>query len=251
MRLQKMLASAGVASRRQSEEWIAAGRVQVNGQVIREMGFQVTAQDRVVVDGKPIAGPEELVYILLYKPTGCVTTTSDPYDRKKVTDFVTGVKARLFPVGRLDYETDGALILTNDGELANRLMHPRFGVTKAYQAVVQGQMTAETIAILERGVLLDGEMTAPSQAVMLGTDGKTTKIEIRIHEGRNRQVRRMLEAVRHPVLSLTRVAYGPLSLRGLRPGTWRHLTEYEVQLLQTPPAPAQKPREKGPRKRRS
>lgn len=238
IRLQKALAKAGIASRRQAEELIAAGRVQVNGQVVREMGTQVSLSDKLSVDGKPVRGPEENVYILLYKPVGCVTTTDDPYGRKKVTDYVTGIAARLFPVGRLDYDTDGALLLTNDGELANRLMHPRYGVVKTYQAIVSGQVSTQTVEQLAEGILLDGVMTAPAQVALLGTDGKTSKLQLRLHEGRNRQVRRMLDSVDHPVLSLTRTGYGPLSVTGLKPGTWRYLTQSEVQRLQDPPEPA-------------
>jgi len=249
VRLQKALAMAGVASRRQAEEWIASGRVQVNGQVVREMGIKVTFTDRLTVDGKPVPGPEPIVHVLLYKPVGCVTTTDDPYDRKKVTDYVTGVGARLFPVGRLDYETDGALLLTNDGELANRLMHPSFGVQKTYHAVVAGQVSAESLQMLEQGVDLDGVMTAPAVARLLGTDGKTSKVELRLHEGRNRQVRRMFDAVQHPVLSLTRVSYGSLSLRGLKPGTWRYLTESEILLLKMRPNPSHVKRNIAPRGR--
>lgn len=231
IRLQKALAQAGVASRREAELWIAAGRVSVNGTMVTEMGHKVSASDKIAVDCKPVLGQEPLVYILLYKPTGCVTTTDDPYDRKTVMDFVKDIKLRMYPVGRLDYETEGALILTNDGDLANKLMHPRFGVYKTYHAVVSGKVTEATLNQLASGIELDNTITAPAEVKLLGTDGLTSKIEIRLHEGRNRQVRRMLDEVQHAVLSLTRVAYGTLTLSGLRPGAWRHLTENEVVRL--------------------
>jgi len=238
VRLQKVLSQAGVASRRHAEELIAAGRVMVNGVMVTQMGTKVTELDEVTLDGKRIGGQAAFVYVLLYKPTATVTTTRDPQGRKTVMACLSGLKERVFPVGRLDYETDGALILTNDGDLANRLMHPRFGIEKTYRAIVSGKVTSEDVAALSAGVVLDDGITAPASVRLLGTDGLTSTVELRVHEGRNRQVRRMMEAVLHPVISLTRTAYGPLDLRGLRPGTWRHLSAEEVVKLRAGKGPA-------------
>ncbi|MCY0901586.1 MAG: pseudouridine synthase [Firmicutes bacterium] len=237
VRLQKVLSQAGVASRRHAEELIAAGRVMVNGVMVTQMGTKVTALDEVTLDGKRIGGQANLVYVLLYKPAATVTTTRDPEGRKTVMACLRGVTERVFPVGRLDYETDGALILTNDGDLANRLMHPRFGIEKTYRAIVSGKVTSQEVEALSSGVLLDDGPTAPASVRLLGTDGLTSTVELRVHEGRNRQVRRMMEAVSHPVLSLTRTAYGPLDLRGLRPGTWRYLSPEEVAQLRVGKGP--------------
>ncbi len=233
LRLQKVIARAGLASRRAADELIAAGRVSINGSVIRELGVKVTSRDQIAVDGRPLSNAAVPIYILLYKPTGVVTTVRDPYERRTVIDCLTTVSERVFPVGRLDYDTSGALLLTNDGELAHRLMHPKFAVNKTYEAVVSGRISSEALSQLERGVSLDGRLTARASAECKGTDGRSSRIVITIHEGRNRQVRRMFEAVGYPCQRLVRTQYASLSLRGLKPGQWRHLTEQEVHQLRT------------------
>ncbi len=230
-RLQKVIARAGLASRRAAEELISAGRVSINGSVVRELGVKVGAHDRIAVDGRPLGNFAAPIYILLYKPTRVVTTVRDPYGRRTVIDCVTPVSARVFPVGRLDYDTSGALLLTNDGELAHQLMHPRFAVNKTYEAVVSGRISMDALARLEQGVPLDGRLTAPARAEFKGTDGYSSRIVLTIHEGRNRQVRRMCEAVGHPCKKLVRTHYASLGLYGLKPGQWRYLTEQEAHRL--------------------
>lgn len=199
------------------------------------MGLKVSPGDLVEVDGKRVLPERTPVYILLYKPTGVVTTASDPQGRKTVLDLVRDIPERLFPVGRLDYETTGALLLTNDGALAHRLMHPRYGLKKTYEVLVEGIVDDTTVKMLEEGILLPGDEdagpTAEARCQVLGTDGQTTLLHLTVKEGRNRQVRRMVEAVDHPCLRLKRIAYGPLSLTGLRPGQWRHLRPDEVTAL--------------------
>ncbi|GAX91837.1 pseudouridine synthase [Effusibacillus lacus] len=229
-RLQKVLAQAGVASRRKCEELIVSGRVTVNGLVIRELGTKVDPElDRIELDGKPIE-QEPLVYILLNKPIGVVTTASDPEGRKTVIEIVQ-VKERVFPVGRLDMNTSGLLLLTNDGELANGLMHPRHEVDKKYIAEVKGSISEEALAKLANGILLEDGLTAPAKVKLLKRTAFLSKLEITIHEGRNRQVRRMCEAVGHPVQKLKRVQVAFLTLGGLPPGGWRYLTDFEVKRL--------------------
>lgn len=231
-RLQKVMAHAGVASRRESEKLITAGRVKVNGDVVRELGVKVTHADRIEVDDVPIY-KEEPVYYVFYKPTGVISAVKDDKGRKVVTDFFPGVEQRIYPVGRLDYNTSGLLLLTNDGEFANTLMHPRHEINKVYVAKVEGIITGEERKQLERGVEIDGVKTAPAQAKILSVDKdkKTTIIELVIHEGRNRQVRKMLEAVGHPVAKLKRERYGFLDLKGLNPGDSRVLLKHEIEEL--------------------
>lgn len=232
MRLQKYLALAGVASRRRAEELIRAGKVWVNGQVITAMGVQVEpGKDRVAVDGQPVGLTEKKYYVLLYKPVGYVTTAADPRGRPKVTDLVKDIPARIYPVGRLDYATEGLLLLTNDGELTLRLTHPRYGVNKTYLALVRGRPDANTIAHLRRGVNLEDGPTAPARVHLRRAGKNEALVELTIREGRNREVRRMLAAVGHPVLHLRRIRLGFLTLEGLKPGTYRHLTPAEVKSL--------------------
>ncbi len=224
VRLNRYLASAGVGSRRAVDELIRAGRVTVNGEV-GELGAAVGDGDVVAVDGRPVA-PQELAYLMLHKPSGVVTTASDPQHRRTVVDLVESPQ-RVYPVGRLDRDTTGLLLLTNDGELANRLAHPRHGVDKTYVAEVEGDPPPEAIRRLAEGVELDDGPTAPARARRMGAG----RLELVIHEGRNRQVRRMCEAVGHPVRHLHRTAYGPLELGTLAPGRWRPLTAEEVAAL--------------------
>jgi 23S rRNA pseudouridine2605 synthase len=226
-RLQKVLARAGLGSRRICEELIAEGRVTVNGQPA-ELGRRVSVeQDRIAVDGVPVGVAPGLVYYLLNKPAGVVTTASDPQGRPTVADLVPG-EPRVFPVGRLDAATEGLLLLTNDGDLTLRLTHPRFGVEKEYLAVVEGKPRPAAVRRLREGVELEDGITAPAQVALTPPNA----LRITIHEGRNRQVRRMCEAVGHPVLRLVRTRVGPLRDQSLGPGGWRTLDPSEVRALE-------------------
>jgi 23S rRNA pseudouridine2605 synthase len=230
MRLNAYLARAGVASRRGAEELIRAGRVRVNGEVAGLATF-VEGNDTVEVDGSPIK-PEPLTYVLLHKPAGVVTTARDPQGRLTVVGLV-GHERRVVPVGRLDADTTGALLLTNDGPLAHRLMHPRYEVDKVYEAEVEGEPGEHALARLRKGVELEDGLTAPADAELVGP----SRVELTIHEGRKHQVKRMLEAVGHPVRQLHRKGYAGLTLDGLEPGEWRELTSDEVKRLRAPRAP--------------
>ncbi|MDB5161093.1 MAG: pseudouridine synthase [Candidatus Saccharibacteria bacterium] len=225
MRLNAYLARAGAASRRGADKLIVAGRVKVNGKT-GQLNDDVSDDDRVELDGKPISA-QKLRYILLHKPAGYVTTLSDPHGRRKVTDLI-NIAERVVPVGRLDYDTTGALLFTNDGELANRLMHPSFEVDKTYEAEVEGEITSEVLNKLSNGIELDDGMTSPAQVRILSVN----RIELTIHEGRNRQIKRMLEAVGLPVIKLHRSQYGSLNLEGLKVGQWRDLSKDETLQLQ-------------------
>lgn len=231
-RLQKVIAHAGIASRRKAEELILQGRVKVNGSVVKELGKKVTSSDRIEVDGIQIEG-EEPVYFLFYKPRGVISSVQDEKGRKVVTDFFETIKERIYPVGRLDYDTSGLLLLTNDGEFANLLMHPSNEIDKVYVAKVKGIPSREKLTSLSRGIMLEDGKTAPAKTKLLTVDKKkdTAIVEITIHEGRNRQVRRMFEAIGHPVLKLKREKYGFLTLNGLRTGEIRELTHHEVKQL--------------------
>ena len=231
MRLQKFLAEAGVASRRKCEEIITAGRVTVNGKVA-ELGSSVEEGDEVLLDGKAIAPSQKRVVVLLHKPRGVVSTASDPQGRRTVLDLVSDIPLRLYNVGRLDINSEGLLLLTNDGELAYRLTHPKFRVEKTYYAVTDGTLTASEIARLTNGVELDDGMTAPARvANVRPTSSGCTSFTITIHEGRNRQIRRMLEAVGHRTLRLKRESFGPLTLGQIAPGTYRMLSDAEYEAL--------------------
>lgn len=231
-RLQKVMAHAGVASRRESENIISKGRVKVNGIVITEMGCKVGPDDHITVDGEPIER-EEKVYILLNKDRQVISTVDDPQNRDTVIDSVEGIKERIYPVGRLDYDTTGALLLTNDGELANKLMHPRYEFEKTYVAKVNGRVTEEALQQLKTGVIIEGKETAPARVKLLSYDKKTDQsiVKLVIHEGRNHQVKLMMQAVGHPVKKLTREKYGFLETTGLSLGQWRHLKDKEVAKL--------------------
>jgi 23S rRNA pseudouridine2605 synthase len=229
-RLQKVLARAGFGSRRACEELIDAGRVTVNGEVAT-LGRRIDpAADRIEVDGVAVPSAPGLVYYLLNKPPGVVTTASDPQGRPTVVDLVPG-SPRVFPVGRLDFHTEGLLLLTNDGELANGLAHPRRGVEKEYLAEVEGIPGRAALRRLRDGVMLDDGPTAPARVRLVQPQAGGAALEIVIHEGRNRQVRRMCEAVGHPVRRLVRTRIGPLTDRRLAPGAWRALTLAEVRDL--------------------
>ena len=225
MRLNAYLARAGVASRRKADELIKAGRVTVNGEP-GQLNTFVSGRDRVELDGRPLE-KQRLAYVLLHKPAGVVTTASDPQGRPTVVDLVADHETRVVPVGRLDADTTGALLLTNDGELAHRLAHPRYEVEKVYQAEVEGDPSDETLHRLERGVELDDGRTAPARVKRLAS----SRVELALHEGRKHQVKRMLEAVGHPVTRLHRSRYAGLSLEGVEPGEWRELEPGEVARL--------------------
>ena len=231
-RLQKVIARAGIASRRKSEELIKEGRVKVNGKVVTEVGVKVSPSDKVEVNEIQIE-KEEPVYFLLYKPRGVISSVSDDKGRKVVTDFFSHFKERIFPVGRLDYDTSGLLLLTNDGEFANLLMHPKNEIDKVYVAKTKGIPLRENLRKLEKGILLEDGKTAPARVKLLSVDKKkqTAIVEITIHEGRNRQVRRMFDAIGNEVLKLKRERYGFLILNGLKTGEARELTPHEVKQL--------------------
>jgi len=230
MRLNAYLARAGVASRRGADALIQAGRVRVNGEA-GQLNTFVEATDRVEVDGREVA-PQRLAYLLLHKPAGVVTTARDPQHRRTVVDLVPK-EPRVVPVGRLDADTTGALVLTNDGPLAHRLAHPRYGVEKTYEVEVEGEPDDAALRRLRDGVQLEDGRTAPARARRLGPH----RIELVLHEGRKHQVKRMCEAVGHPVVRLHRSAYAGLTLAGLEPGAWRELEPHEVQRLRTAPGP--------------
>jgi 23S rRNA pseudouridine2605 synthase len=230
MRLNAYLARAGIASRRGAEELIRAGRVTVNGEVAGLATF-VEGKDMVEVDGTEVA-PEPLTYVLLHKPAGVVTTARDPQGRPTVVGLV-GHERRVVPVGRLDADTTGVLLLTNDGRLAHRLMHPRYEVDKVYEAEVEGEPDEAALARLADGIELDDGVTAPARVRRLGP----SRLELTIHEGRKHQVKRMLAALGHPVTRLHRSSYAGLTADGLEPGAWRELTADEVKRLRAPGAP--------------
>ncbi len=231
-RLQKFMARAGVASRRQSEELIARGLVKVNGETVSTPGLKIDPfSDRVEVNGRVLKKSEELVYFLLYKPVGYVSTVSDPEGRRKVTDLLHGVKQRVYPVGRLDYDSEGLLLLTNDGQLTHALTHPSHEVPKTYRAWVSGVPGPDKIKALAAGVELDDGRTAPAGVALIGSKNGTGILQITIHEGRNRQVRRMCEHIGHPVRHLLRESIGPLRLDRMQPGEFRRLKPGELAQL--------------------
>jgi 23S rRNA pseudouridine2605 synthase len=230
-RLQKVIASAGIASRRKAEEMIAQGRVKVNGTVVKEMGVKVSGNDRIEVDGTEI-GKEEKVYFLLNKPKKTICAVKDDKDRDTVVDLI-DCKERIFPVGRLDYETTGLLLLTNDGEFANGLMHPRNHIRKTYEVAVNGVLTDGMCALLEKGIDLEDGKTLPAEVFVLKRSEKKNKtvLQITIQEGRNREVRRMMEFFNCEVTRLNRIQYAFLDLGNLRQGQYRKLRMYEVRKL--------------------
>ncbi|UCZ54721.1 rRNA pseudouridine synthase [Bacillus shivajii] len=231
-RLQKVIAQAGITSRRKAEQLIIEGKVQVNGKTVTELGTKVdTNHDEVVVNGVPLE-KEEPVYFLLYKPQGVISSVDDDKGRKVVTDFIE-TDQRIYPIGRLDYDTSGLLLLTNDGEFANLLMHPKFKIQKTYIAKIEGIPDRQALKKLEKGIKLDDGKTAPAKAKMIKSDRKkgTSIIELTIHEGRNRQVRRMFDAIGFPVMKLKRERYGFLNLHGLNAGEYRVLKPHEVKQL--------------------
>lgn len=233
-RLQKILAQAGVASRRKCEELILSGVVEVNGEKVTTLGVKADpAADVITVNGKPIKGEKKL-YLMMNKMKGVITSANDPQGRKIVTDFLPGIKERVYPVGRLDYDTEGLLLLTNDGEFANLLTHPKHHVPKTYHATVKGVPHGSALEQLQKGIKLEDGMTAPAEVEYHNVDDTNSKeatISITIYEGRNRQVRRMFEAIGHKVIRLKRIKFGDVGLQGLARGKYRHLTPKEIQGL--------------------
>ena len=234
MRINKFLAECGLASRRNCETLVTDGRVKINGKKVTNLATEVNEEtDLVSVDDKPVKPIGKHLYILLNKPKGYVCTTSDEYGRKTVMDFFAGKYEgkRLFPVGRLDYDTEGMLLMTTDGDLSNRLMHPRNEITKTYVAKIEGEISEEELNKLREGVVLDGVKTKKSKVKLLGYDGKISRIEVVISEGRNRQVRRMFESINRDVVFLKRVAIGEIKLGGLYRGNFRELKPNEIDYL--------------------
>ena len=231
MRLQKYIASAGITSRRKAEQWIADGRVIVNGEIVTEMGIQVTpGSDHVVVDGRVVVFQEEYVYYLFYKPIHVISSVSDPHGRRVVTDFLPK-EPRVYPVGRLDFMTSGLLLLTNDGEFTNYMIHPRHEVNKTYQVLVEGKITSEDLDRLRSGIELEGRKTKAALIENVIPERNNYLFDMTIQEGRNRQVRRMCELIDHPVLELKRIRMGSLELGALKPGEYRMLSKEEIDML--------------------
>jgi 23S rRNA pseudouridine2605 synthase len=231
VRLQKFLAHAGIASRRKAEDFIVAGHVRVNGSVVRELGTSVAAGDRVELAGKLVELPTEPRYLVLHKPEKVMTTMRDPEGRRTVASLVPREGGRVVPVGRLDFDTSGVLLMTNDGDLANVLTHPRFGVEKTYRAVVRGRLQGEDMKRFLAGIKLDDGRSEPAKIRVVRAGPAATELDVTIHEGRNRQVRRMFESTDHPVISLVRLRFGPLSLGDMRVGNWRPATDKELSDL--------------------
>ena len=233
-RLQKYIARCGIASRRKAEELILNGYVKVNGSIIKELGSKINPEkDLVTVYDKKIYEKDEHIYIKLYKPEGYVTTVKDQFNRKTVLDLI-NIKERIYPIGRLDYNTSGLLLLTDDGDLANKLMHPKYHIYKTYEAYIKGNITQDSMEKLKTGVLIDGYKTAPAKVKLLKqkeTRQNTCVVQISIYEGKNRQVRRMFEAIGHNVIKLKRISFGDINIGELKLGQWKYLTDDEIKFL--------------------
>ncbi len=231
-RLQKILARAGLGSRRKCEAIIRQGRVAVDGEVVTVMGVKVDpGHHRITVDGRPVSGPQRTVYLLLNKPVGYVTTLSDPQGRPIVTDLLPDLGVRVYPVGRLDVDSGGALLMTNDGPLTNAILHPRHGVHKTYRILVRGVPGETALDRLRRGTIIEGNQTLPARITLLEKDSANGRLQVVLHEGKKRQIRKMFAAIGHPVLKLTRIAYGRLRLGRLRPGQYRFLDEKDLKKI--------------------
>ncbi len=234
IRIQKVIADAGISSRRAAEQLLLQGRIIVNGQVVSELGTKVDPdRDHIRVDGKLIPNSQPKVYMMLHKPQGCVSTLHDPEGRKTIKDFFRTSSLRLYPVGRLDFNTEGLILLTNDGDFAARLLHPRFHVPRTYVAKISGTLTDQSIAQLKNGVMLDGEMTAPCRINKLKKLATNSWLEITLYEGRKRQIRRMMETVGCSVIRLKRIGFGSLRIGTLAPGQSRPLEHEELTQLRT------------------
>ena len=233
VRLQKYIAMSGAASRRTAEQMITDGRVKVNGELVKELGVKVEiGADRVMLDNSEIKPEIKKYYIMLNKPVGYVSTVNDQFDRPTVIDLIHGeIKARVFPVGRLDYDTEGLLLLTNDGDFTYKVTHPKFHMNKTYIATLKGGITVKGLNMLRNGVVIEDYKTSPAEVEMISCEKGETVLKITIHEGRNRQVRKMLEAVGCKLISLKRISIGKVELGNLPHGRWRHLTSHEVSYL--------------------
>ncbi|HYE83823.1 MAG TPA: pseudouridine synthase [Clostridia bacterium] len=233
-RLQKIMSELGVASRRKCEDMIAAGKVKVNGRLITEPGCKADKdRDVIEVDGKIIRNHETRLYILLNKPAGYITSVKDQFGRPTVLDLLKGISIRVFPIGRLDYDTEGLLLLTNDGDLTYRITHPKHNIEKTYRALVHGEVDREDILAFERGIAIEDYVTAPAVLkIVRYTKGKSI-VDITIHEGKNRQVRKMCSSIGHEVLRLKRIRIGKIGLGSLKEGEWRYLSEPEIKYLKT------------------
>lgn len=232
MRLNKFLAQCGVASRRKCDDLIVAGRVSVNGKIVQKLGVKIDElSDEVKFDDKPVSLPVTYKYVILNKPSGYITTASDEFNRRTVLDLIP-LEDRIFPVGRLDYDTTGLLLLTNDGEMSNLLIHPRYKIEKTYHVLLDKLIKPLALHHLQQGVDLDGKKTAPCKIQQIRAVDNCSLLEVRIHEGRNRQIRRMFETFDYQVEELDRIAFGPLTLAGLKRGEWRYLTRPELDELQ-------------------
>jgi len=231
MRLNKFLAHCGIASRRKCDELIFSGRVKVNNQIITSPAFKVKPEiDTVYVDNEKI-NLQKKIYIALNKPEGYLCSLKDEFGRKIITDLIPEIKLRIYPVGRLDFNSEGLILLTNDGELSNRLIHPRYKVEKTYYVTVKGHLNEDKIKALENGIILDNKKTLPAKCKVLNLSKNTTSIEIKIREGKKRQIRRMLKEIGYEVKKLKRVKFGPIKLGTLKKGEWRYLTEEEIDSL--------------------
>ena len=248
MRINKYIANSGYTSRRKADELIKNGNVKVNGAVLMEPGYNVEEGDRVTVNGHLIESLEKKVYYLLNKPVGFVTTLEDEFDRLTVVDLLTDVTERVFPVGRLDADTSGLLILTNDGDFAYKVAHPKHKVPKTYRAVVAGVVSDKKIRQLETGVDIGGFVTSSAQAAIVKAGSGTTTVDLTIHEGKNRQVRKMFKAVGNPVQELERISIGDIKIGRLRPGSYRKLTREEIQYLMEGSPDSKRGSENGERK---
>lgn len=234
MRLQKYMARCGVASRRKSEEMIEEGLVKINGRTVKEQGLSIDPnKDIVSVNNKVIKLEESKVYIILNKPVGFVTTMDDEKDRKIVIDLINGVDERIYPVGRLDMDTSGLLLLTNDGDLTNKITHPRNEVVKKYVALVEGIPNKDELRRFRKGILIDEKKTSPAKIKLVKTHGNESELEIEIIEGRNRQVRRMCEAINHPIKELKRISIGDIVLDNIEVGKWRYLNKDEIKYVKS------------------
>lgn len=233
-RLQKVIAASGYTSRRKAEELIVAGKVEVNGEKITELGYKVKQGDLILVDGKLIEG-ENKVYFAFYKPKSCICSLKDEHDRTCVVDYFDDIKERVYPVGRLDYDTTGLLFMTNDGEFANLMMHPSSHQEKIYEVTITGLLSGESVKKLEKGVYLEGVKTLPCKIKIVGkdTEHKTTMLMIKLVEGKNRQVKKMFELMGHRVKRLHRISIAGINLSGLRPGEYRRLKPQEVKDLRS------------------
>jgi pseudouridine synthase len=232
LRINKFLSQAGVCSRRNADQLLQSGRVRINGLVVRELGVKIdTNTDVVLVDDKEITLVADKIYLILNKPCGVISSNKDQFGRKTVVDFVKNYNTRLFHVGRLDYDSSGLIILTNDGEISNRLMHPRNKIIKQYIATIQGLLTKKEIEEFQTGVEIDGRLTAHSKIKIITEYKDKTKVQIDIHEGRNRQIRKMCEALGHPVIELKRIAIGEIKLYDLEEGKTRLLNPEEIKYL--------------------